>query len=236
MRDCGVAWPVGLCGPEPPAGTSEISPAGGGTLTQRGATDAHGGTGGGGGPGASCGTTYKGMTLDRQLFRFLAGASFTEQARASLPRKRRWPVWKELCAEVNDRLLNVRHSSLPGRCAGVLRPVLRLQHRRMPPLDAQRERLRPLLEPRPACAVRYTWSNLRSGVSHLCTVRGCRYRCLKPANGTTTGTLDPPPPGPPVCPVPHVSPGSHCDIKAIDECPSSCPCAPCPFSDPECGC
>jgi hypothetical protein len=59
----------------------------------------------------------------------------------------------------------------------------------------------------------------------------------KAAAGTTVGTLDKSPPGPLRCPVPGKSPGSYCDLKATpDACPSSCPCARCPFSDPACGC
>ena len=59
----------------------------------------------------------------------------------------------------------------------------------------------------------------------------------KAAAGTTVGTLDTSPPGPPHCPVPGKSPGSFCDLKATpDACPSSCPCAPCLLSDPACGC
>lgn len=60
---------------------------------------------------------------------------------------------------------------------------------------------------------------------------------LEPAAGTTTGTLDSPPPSPPHCPIPHERPGSFCDIKAKhDSCPASCPCHTCAFSDPACGC
>ena len=56
MRQCGVAWPVSLCGPEPPAAAAAVAPRGRGPGALRGARE--------GQVAGNCSTTHQGKTLD----------------------------------------------------------------------------------------------------------------------------------------------------------------------------